>query len=177
MNKNVCAFTGHRCQNIQERFDDKSSFVLEIKNKLKEEIEYSINELHCDTFMSGMALGIDLWAAQAVLDLKQKYPNIKLYCVVPCKTQSDKWNSYYKWRYQNILNRADEIIYTGSVYTKECMKIRNEYLINYADVLIAVFDKTKQTSGTAQTLRLAGKKNIKTLIIDLNELERNLKDE
>lgn len=41
-------------------------------------------------FISGMALGVDLWAAQIVLDLRMKNQALKLCCALPCEGQEKK---------------------------------------------------------------------------------------
>lgn len=43
-------------------------------------------------FISGMALGADICAALAVLELRVKYPEITLECALPCETQAEKWS-------------------------------------------------------------------------------------
>ena len=41
-------------------------------------------------FLSGMAPGVDMWAAQMILDLREKHPGLKLHCMLPCAAQSAK---------------------------------------------------------------------------------------
>lgn len=45
-------------------------------------IQKAIND-GCDTFITGMAPGVDTWAAQEVLKLKAGHDEIKLICAVP----------------------------------------------------------------------------------------------
>ena len=51
-------------------------------------------------FISGMALGFDMICAEIVLELKMKYPYIKLICAIPCKNQDKLWNDDCKKRYK-----------------------------------------------------------------------------
>ena len=41
-------------------------------------------------FISGMAIGVDMIAAEIVLELKKDYPQITLECAIPCETQAVK---------------------------------------------------------------------------------------
>ena len=47
---------------------------------------YGIN-----TFISGGALGVDQWAAEAVVLLREEHPDIKLIIARPFPSQADKW--------------------------------------------------------------------------------------
>ena len=66
----VCAFTGHRPEKLdmQEESDEK---CVMLKFKLRAEIEYAISEGYT-AFISGMARGIDTWAAEAVIEYSLK---------------------------------------------------------------------------------------------------------
>ena len=78
----TCSFTGHRPNKLQIEHDDNDLRTSGLKAALKKEIIKKI-ENGTDTFMSGMALGIDLIAAEAVIELKKIYPHIKLTAVIP----------------------------------------------------------------------------------------------
>lgn len=58
-----------------------------------------------------MALGFDMICAEIVLEIKKKYPHIKLVCAIPCKNQDELWTNEYKKRYKKILKQADTIRY------------------------------------------------------------------
>ena len=60
-------------------------------------------------FFSGMALGVDTWAAMAVLDLRERNPAVKLHCVLPCEGQEDTWTIPAQVRYKYILSEADSV--------------------------------------------------------------------
>ncbi len=73
-----------------------------------------------------MAQGADLWCSQIVLDLQKKNPALKLHCVLPCKGQESKWTASAQERYCSILAQANEVIYVGQEYSRDCMMKRNE---------------------------------------------------
>lgn len=73
-----------------------------LKEILKEEIINLIEAENVTHFITGMALGIDLYAAEIVLDLKARYPNITLESAIPCETQAVKWSMAQRERYYNI---------------------------------------------------------------------------
>ena len=97
--KIIACFTGHRPQSIPYLWDESSSQSLKLKDELKKSILYLIEDKGVTHFISGMALGVDMIAAEIVLDLKKKYPNITLECAIPCETQANKWTEKYRDRY------------------------------------------------------------------------------
>ena len=95
------AFTGHRTIPV-ERQD-------EIRARLVEAVSVACKSgITC--FYSGMAMGFDLMAAETVLSLKGRYPDIRLIAVVPFRRQSCRWPYMEQERYHRIISRADRVI-------------------------------------------------------------------
>ena len=105
------------------------------------------------TFISGMALGIDTYAAEIVLDLKSQFPFITLECAIPCETQAAKWSERYRNRYFGIVERCDKETMLQRHYSSDCMQKRNRYMVEHADLILAVWDG--QPSGTGMTVTYA----------------------
>mgnify|MGYP003312113691 CR=1 FL=1 len=63
--ENSCCFTGHRPEKL-------SMSEGKVKSALLQEIMKSINDGY-NVFISGMARGVDMWAAEIVLELKDKF--------------------------------------------------------------------------------------------------------
>ena len=62
---------------------------------IDKQLEETISELICAgiyRFMAGGAYGFDALAAQAVLRLREGYPDIKLILALPCLTQTRSWS-------------------------------------------------------------------------------------
>lgn len=153
MKSKTCCFSGHR--NIPA---DKEE---EIKIKLNKELEKLINKGYC-FFAVGGALGFDTMAAIEVLNLRRKYPHIKLIMVLPCKDQSKYWNKADKNIYEFIKKQSDKVVYTSQYYKdKSCILDRNRLLIDNSSVCITY--KTKNTGGTSYTINYAKEKNIKII--------------
>ena len=147
--KNVC-FTGHRNVKVT------NELMVRLKKTLTDLIESGF-----DTFIAGGALGWDSIAAKAVLNLREVYPHIRLYLVLPCSSeeQTAKWNDSQRAEYQNILNAADKVEFTSDHYYDGCMKVRNARLVELADCCVCYYDN-RGRSGTGQTVRMAKNKGI-----------------
>lgn len=151
--KTVC-FTGHR----EIPFLKAGA----IKNMLKKTIEDLIERGYC-YFGAGGALGFDTLAAQTVLELKSKYPQIRLILVLPCLSQADRWSDRDKAVYEDIKNRADKVVYTAQEYFKGCMHKRNRHLVDNSSVCICYL--TRKTGGTAYTVDYADKNGLQVINI------------
>jgi len=159
----ICCFTGHRPQSLPWGFNESGLAYLMFKNKLKKAIKIAITDGFTH-FISGMALGVDMLAAEIVLELKKKYPNIILECAIPCNNQSCKWPSTSVDRYKQILERADKVtMISDRPYFNGCMQKRNNYMIGKSERVIAVFNGTP--GGTAQTIESAQKAGREVVII------------
>ena len=144
-------------------YDENRKECIEFKNNLKLIIEEYIKNGYTE-FISGMALGVDTLCAEIVLELKDKYPDIKLECAIPCLNQSEKWSDNQKKRYIEILSKSDKVNYISKCnYTKNCMNDRNKYLVDNADALIAVWNG--KPSGTFNTIKMAKAINIPIKIL------------
>lgn len=82
----TCAFTGHRPQRLPFGFDEEDRRCIRIKQALSKQIAHAVEKNGISKFISGMAQGIDLWAAEIVLELKEQYPQILLEAALPCDT-------------------------------------------------------------------------------------------
>ena len=98
----TCAFTGHRPQSLPFGFDESDKRCTSLKSVMRDQIVALIENEGVTHFITGMALGVDMYAAEIVLDLKSKYPHITLESAIPCETQAIKWSVASRERYYNI---------------------------------------------------------------------------
>ena len=150
-----CAFTGHRPKKLPWKYDEKDARCIALKAVLTEQI-VRLAEAGVTDFFSGMALGVDTWAALAVLDLREKNPSVRLHCVLPCEGQEAAWATPAQVRYRHILSEADSVAYVKRLYDEKCMLDRNQQLVDSAGIIIAVYNGEKR-GGTAATVRCAQK--------------------
>ena len=128
---------------------------------LREVIVDHIENKDVHTFITGMALGIDMWAARIVFKLKETYPHIKVIAAVPCDKQYNKWPEKSQQEWKAVIQRCDDVHYVSNdTYTHWCMQKRNEWMVDNADYVIAVWDGTK--GGTANCVNYAVKEGKQT---------------
>jgi len=157
MKEKTCCFTGHR----ELPADRYSAIALKTETVIEELIQKGYRY-----FGAGGALGFDTLAAQAILRLQKRYPEICLILVLPCPEQSAGWSSENKRIYEEIKAAAHKVVYTSESYTKGCMHKRNRHLADNSSICIAYL--TKEKGGTFYTVNYARKKGI--LVINVADL-------
>lgn len=146
-----CCFTGHRRISMQDG--------LWIRRRLREEIARMAGEgIH--TFLAGGALGFDTMAAQEVLRVRgERFPGLSLVLVLPCLGQETLWSERDAAVYRSLLRQADEVVYTGDVYTNGCMFLRNRYLVDHSARCLCYLTREGR-GGTAYTVKYARDKGL-----------------
>ena len=140
-----CFFTGHR--NIPVELEDN------IRESLREKINILVKKGVTD-FISGGAYGFDIICAEEVLDMKQKYPHIRLHLFLPCANHNLRWKKSSRDHFEFIMQKADSVIHTTEFnYFHGCTIIRNNAMVKSALYCIA-YNNT-EGSGTDYTLRYA----------------------
>ena len=171
MNVNkVCSFTGHRPSKFNFKYDEEDINCIKLKVKLIDEIE-KIYLSGVKYFLTGCAMGVDIWCAEIVLQLKKKYKAIELFSVIPCNNHDEKWNESYKQRLKNILDNSTKVIKLQENYTSDCYFRRNKYLVDKSNIILGVYDLKSQRSGTKNTLNYAISQNKEIIVLDIHNLE------
>ena len=157
----TCCFTGHRPKGLPWGTNENLEEAIVFKQNLENEIIKAIQK-GIDTFITGMAQGVDLIAGEIIIKLKKKY-TLNLVAAIPCKEQTLNWSFKDIQRYENILKSCDKVVYVSQSYNKDCMLKRNRYMVDNSNLLIACWNG--KPSGTSYTINYAKKKNIEVVIL------------
>ncbi len=161
----TCCFSGHRTEKLPDHGTLSSPAMRRLVSLLRLEIETALQSGYTN-FISGMAKGIDLLAAELLLEQKSAHPNIRLICAVPYPRHADTFSGKDRYTYHLILERAAEVVTVSDAYSRSCMRKRNEYMVDRSGKLIAVVADFR--SGTGQTIRYAQKQGLDVRVIDIN---------
>ena len=148
-----CCFTGHR--------PDK--MVLG-ENEIKPLLEKAIDEAIAGgyvTFITGMAMGTDIWAAEIILERKKRNNELHLICALPHPNFESRRSIVEKMRFNKIIKNADLVKEINDYYFTGCYQMRNEWMVDRSNLVIAVFNGEK--SGTKNTVDYARRKGIKVV--------------
>ncbi|MDY2848323.1 MAG: SLOG family protein [Oscillospiraceae bacterium] len=165
--KTVC-FTGHRPDKLPDNGDPRSQTILVLKSLLRQEIIDAVNDGY-DTFISGMAAGVDMWAAEIVEELMDNNRYLQLYGAYPFRNYDSRYKTTEEEQLtQRIVSRASGIVYVSENYFKGCMFERNRFMADRSSRMIAVVGDYK--TGTGYTVRYAKKLGVDVHILDINRL-------
>ena len=148
----VC-FTGHRAISKQ---DDAILALLEPLLELL----YRQGYRH---FLCGGALGFDLAAAERVVKLRLKHPDVRLIFCLPCADQSVRWRASECRRYERLLYLSDETRVLSPRYYDGCMQVRNAYMVDRSNLCVAFMKRL--SGGTLSTVRYAAAQDVPVLNI------------
>lgn len=127
----IVAFTGHRPARLGGYGTSNPMRTL-----IKNEMRRILKEISPKQVISGMALGVDQWAAEVCIEL-----SIPFVAAVPFKGQELYWPQESRERYFELLALAQRIEYVNpGGYASWKLQVRNEWLVDNSDILIAVFD-------------------------------------
>ena len=97
------AFTGHRTY----------------RGAAADALRRTVGELYARgfrTFLSGMAVGFDLAAAEAVLELRERAPGVRLVAAVPFRGQEMRFSPADRERFRRVLAEADSVEVLAPAY-------------------------------------------------------------
>lgn len=157
-----CSFTGHRPEKLP--WGENEAEAAALKEKLKNYIGLLARDKGVTRFISGMAPGIDIYAAEAVIELKKEMPGIALECAVPDPGFTDGFTKKDNLRYCRVISQADKITYVCEEPRPDSHELRNRYLVDNSLYLIAVFSGAE--GGTMQTINFAKTKGRNIIVID-----------
>lgn len=156
------AFSGHRPEKIGG-YDLDNPCSKWIKKEIIKQID--INKP--STLISGMALGVDTIVALLAIEL-----DLELIAAIPFNGQEKIWPQKSKDLYNQILQykKINKVIVCDGGYEPYKMQVRNKWMVDNCDKLIAVYDGTK--GGTANCFNYAIKINKPTFVINPNDFNK-----
>ena len=149
-----CCFTGHRPEKLNQP-------EAEVIAWLETEIRKAIDDGFI-TFISGMARGVDIWAAEIVLRLRDEGFPIHLICASPFEGFERSWNDEWKRRYTVVIQKADLVKFICQGYSRACFQIRNEWMVDRSSRVIAIFNG--QYGGTKNTIDYAKRTGVQIIV-------------
>lgn len=148
-----CCFSGHRPEKLDESEEN-------VKKWLSEQIDSAITAGYT-TFISGCAMGVDIWAGQLVLQKKANNPALHLIAATPWPGFSNRWSIDWQVQYSDLLKNADLIVPVCNHYHKGVFQQRNEWMVDHSNRVIAYYNGAP--GGTRNTIEYAENKGVEVI--------------
>ena len=156
LRKHRCCFSGHRPEKL--KITEK-----ELARLLEVEIKRAVAS-GFTTYITGMARGTDLVAAEIVLRLRERDDRLKLICALPHPGFGQHWGGGWSERSQRVLARVDLTRTICPSFSYAAYQARNEWMGRHSGLVIAVFNGER--GGTKNTLDFAQKSGVPCVVID-----------
>ena len=158
MNKETtCCFTGPRPARLPMNGNEYSAEIAALKIKLRSAIIDAYSE-GFRFFISGMAEGFDIFAAETVLELKSSLDGIALVAALPYSGVQKSHSSAVSKRIGIILSKADFVVSLSEKYIPGCEHSRNKYMADNSSRIIGYYSGL--SGGTAHCWNYAAKNGL-----------------
>lgn len=136
--RTVC-LKGHTIQELPWLYDENDARYKALKETMCKELENAIRFGYY-YFECSMELGFDLICAEILLNLKKKYPYIKIVGALRGEDQDKDWECKDRFHYQRLLSRLDKTRSVYYAFPEDYPLERNRFMINESSMMIALFN-------------------------------------
>ena len=143
----TCCFTGHRPVKLMAAEKD-------IRQWLGKQIDKAVSDGY-QNFITGCAMGVDIWAGEIVLQKQRENPAVRLIAANPWPEMAKRWSPDWQKKHMDLLSRADEVVTICDHYHKCVYKQRNIWMADHSNRLIAYYNGSP--GGTRNTILYAKK--------------------
>ena len=127
-------------------------------------------------------LGVETWAAEVVIDLKEDYPELKYAVITPFLEQEKNWNETKKEAYNGIIFKADfHTSLTKRPYEAPWQFIeKDKFFMRNSDGMLIVYDE--ENDGSPKFVKksaesYAERSNYQVFTITADDLQVIVEDE
>jgi len=163
-------FTGHRPEKFGG-YAKGNPTQKAVKDELAKIIWDLTQENDITKFYSGMAIGVDTWAAEevrlcaSILNPERRHdiPMARLVAVIPFVGQQNRWPVESQLKWAELIHEADDLYFVDKEgYAPWKLLNRNKWMVDHSDIVIAVWDGSEK-GGTAHCVRYAKKQKKKVI--------------
>lgn len=144
----LIAFTGHRPDKLGGYVQPNPT-----SDAVKAAITLFLKHERPDRIISGMALGVDQWAAQAARVL-----GIPYIAAVPFEGFESRWPAPQKALYRRLIDAAQQVVYVCGIPGIDAFQQRNVWMVDACNLLAAVWNGSP--GGTANCVAYATRKGV-----------------
>ena len=88
--KETACLSGHRPNKLPWFYDETKASCIKFKQDLQK-LFIGAYEYGLKNYLVGMAEGFDMIGAETLIELRRTYKDIKIFAIIPCKSQEKKW--------------------------------------------------------------------------------------
>ncbi len=161
-------------------FKDDDPAVYYIKAFLERRLTAFIEEGLEWVLIQGQ-MGIELWAAETVIQLKETYPEVKLGIVTPFEHHTERWNETNQLKYMQITEQADFVdsVFHEGYQGPYQFQRTDQFMLDHTDMTLLVYDDEREATPKFFKKKLVDfmdKTNYTCDIVTLDDLSEFVND-
>jgi len=151
----IC-FTGHRTDRLPAGCEQR------VRDRIQRLVDLAIQKRHRE-FIAGGAMGVDHWAAEAVLGMEARGAILTVSVPHP-QYREKKWHAAQRRDFDRLLARLRtphkcHFVYNGKEpYNNAHSLERNIWMVEHSKIVFSVWDGVRRPSGTFHCLQYAWSK-------------------
>ncbi|WP_416150621.1 SLOG family protein [Salipaludibacillus sp. HK11] len=143
----VLAITGYKPHEIGI-FNEKHEQLPYLKKALSKKIAQLKEEYDIKWIITSGQPGVELWAAEAAINLKDQYPDLKVATLAPFFEQEEKFQEAVKKLYFSVWNQSDykDFITKRKYESPAQLRLKNQFVVEKSEASLVLYDE--ETEGT-----------------------------
>lgn len=132
--------TGYRNYELNT-FGDKDPKIKIIKLVLKKHMLNLLENNQLDWVITGANLGVEQWASEVAVTLREKYP-LRTSIIVPYEDFAGRWNESNQEKYLNLKSQVDFFASTSKEPYQNPVQLRNyqNFMLLHTDRALMLYD-------------------------------------
>lgn len=135
-------------------FDEEDESCLKMKIELAQQI-MTLRQSGVSQFLTTCDCGVGLYAGEIINGLRTTDRDLMLICYIPHEEQATKWAPYLRERYFDMLEKCTYLSAVCEVGAPEAQLQAYLKIIDFADVVLGVYDLGRPLVGEAEDRALA----------------------
>lgn len=163
-----CAVAGPKPTRFKFGYKEDNSLCRKIKKAMLRQFRRLYRKRGVRRFYIGGAIGVNLWAGELLLKLKEEpgYEDLELAVILPFPGHDAKWDVRSRKRLEYLIRHSVEHLTAGTEDCRESYIGQNRYLVDHAQCLVAVGEEHReQETESFQVTTYAREKGLEIIYI------------
>ena len=163
-----CAVAGPKPTRFKFGYKEDNSLCRKIKKAMLRQFRRLYRKRGVRRFYIGGTIGVNLWAGELLLKLKEDpgYEDLELAVILPFPGHDAKWDVRSRKRLEYLVRHGVEHLTAGTEDCRESYISQNRYLVDHAQYLVAVSEEHReQETGSFQVTAYAREKGLEIIYI------------
>lgn len=146
-----CAVAGPKPTRFKFGYKEDNSLCRKIKKAMLRQFRRLYSKKGVRRFYIGGALGVNIWAGELLLKLKDEpgYEDIELIVVLPFPGHDAKWDIRSRKRLDHLIRNSTEHFTIGVGECRESYISLNRYMVDRVEYLVVVSERKTEVEGNS----------------------------